>query len=263
MFIKFLKISGYSLIVLLGAVFLYFNYTAFTGGIDKVFYVHGIKYKSEGNLEKALTFLNLAVKIDPYDHEIYMTRGDVYFEIEEYENAISDYMKAKELYSGRWNLDKADKYIALANLSGEIAKDPGNAELYWKRACINLGKNFWFFSAKLDKAISDCTKAIELDPNFQEAYNTRGVAHSRKNSWMCKDFYDDAIADLKKAIELKPGDVIPYFNLAEALYGADRREEALETFLTYIKLGEPVNHCNVQYARNIVAKIEYGMSQHD
>ena len=49
-----------------------------------------------------------------------------------------------------------------------------------------------------DRAIADCSKAIEMNPKYPAPYFNRGVAHERKRA------YDQAIADQSKAIEINP-----------------------------------------------------------
>ena len=47
-----------------------------------------------------------------------------------------------------------------------------------------------------DKAIADCSKAIELDPSYDRAYYNRAFAYSEKGE------VTKAIGDLEKCIEL-------------------------------------------------------------
>jgi len=54
-------------------------------------------------------------------------------------------------------------------------------------------------TGQVDRAIADCTKAIELDPNFGIAYFYRANIYA-----LMKDDRDRARADYKKAVELDP-----------------------------------------------------------
>jgi tetratricopeptide (TPR) repeat protein len=49
-----------------------------------------------------------------------------------------------------------------------------------------------------DRAIADCTRAIELDPKYAAGYVNRGNGYARKKQ------YDRAIADFSQAIKLNP-----------------------------------------------------------
>ncbi len=57
-----------------------------------------------------------------------------------------------------------------------------------------------------DKAIANCTAAIELSPKFELAYVNRAEAYNSKGE------YDLAIADSNYAITLNPKDATPYVN---------------------------------------------------
>ena len=80
-----------------------------------------------------------------------------------------------------------------------------------------------------DKAIADCTKAIELNPKFPVAYFNRGMAFERKRA------YDQAIADHSKAIEINPklaraynARAWTYFKAGKAALGLPDAQKALE-----------------------------------
>src|SRR5258707_15340089 len=57
-----------------------------------------------------------------------------------------------------------------------------------------------------DKAIANCTAAIELSPKFELAFANRAEAYNSKGE------YDLAIADSNYAITLNPKDATPYVN---------------------------------------------------
>jgi len=69
-----------------------------------------------------------------------------------------------------------------------------------------------------DKAILDCTKAIEIDPRFGLAYCNRGAAYYEKGE------YDQAILDYTKAIEIDPRYAKAYNNRGVA-YGAKGKDD--------------------------------------
>ena len=87
---------------------------------------------------------------------------------------------------------------AIADCSRAIELDPTLAKAYTYRGRAFNGKG------EFEQAIADCSKAIELAPTDYEAYHNRGFSYYGKND------YDMAIADWSKAIELKPDDPWPY-----------------------------------------------------
>jgi len=97
----------------------------------------------------------------------YNTRGRMFFEREEYEQAILDFTEA-----------------LILNPRYDIAFN--NRGLSY----IRIGD--------FDRAIRDLTQAITYNPNYVEAYHNRGVAYENK-----KD-YDRAISDFSMALRLDP-----------------------------------------------------------
>jgi tetratricopeptide (TPR) repeat protein len=81
---------------------------------------------------------------------------------------------------------------ALADCSKAIDLDPKLAIAWCSRGAVYLGLG------QLDKALADCSKAIELGPRLAGAWSYRGVVHAKLGQ------LDKAIADFSKAIQLDP-----------------------------------------------------------
>ena len=105
-------------------------------------------------------------------------------------------------YSGNHYLITGDYERAIVECSKAIELKPDYAEAYLLRG------EAYYMNDNYDKAIADCHKAIELKPDYAEAYSTRGVVYGEKGN------YDKAITDLNKAIELAPNRVWHYSRLA-------------------------------------------------
>ena len=89
---------------------------------------------------------------------------------------------------------------AIADCSKAIELDPALAKAYYYRGRAFNGKG------DFEKAIADYSKAIELDPKDARFYNNRGLAKQAKGD------LEGAIEDFSKAIELKPDFSDAYFN---------------------------------------------------
>ena len=64
----------------------------------------------------------------------------------------------------------------------------------------------WPEKQENDKAIADCSQALQLDLSNAAAFSNRGHAYYAKRQ------YDRAIEDLNQAIRLDPNDAIAFYN---------------------------------------------------
>jgi tetratricopeptide (TPR) repeat protein len=101
--------------------------------------------------------------------EAHYQRGEEYYSVDDYDNAIYEYTQA-------------------------IGFDSHRAELYIGRGDAYFYKDDYHY----DQAIQDYNKAIELDSQYAYAYHSRGSVYYIQN------YYDLAIQDFNKAIELYP-----------------------------------------------------------
>jgi tetratricopeptide (TPR) repeat protein len=81
-----------------------------------------------------------------------------------------------------------------------------------------------------DKAIEDCSKAIQIDPNIPDAYSNRGHAYFAKGQ------YDRAIDDLNEAVRLSPDDAEVLNNRGLAYSDSGRYDRAIDDFDHAIRL---------------------------
>jgi lipoprotein NlpI len=81
--------------------------------------------------------------------------------------------------------------------------------------------NTYNLKGDYDRAIADCTEAIQLDPKYAFAYNNRGLVYN------AKDDHDRAIADYTEAIRLDPKYALAYKNRARVNLYAGALPEAM------------------------------------
>jgi len=100
--------------------------------------------------------------------------------------------KADQLESdGSW-----DKLIPLCTKIIDLEQEPrAKASVYVKRGAAYIQKG------EYEKAIEDCTKAVELNPAHANAYINRGIAYDKKGD------HDLAIKDYTKVPELEPNNL--------------------------------------------------------
>ena len=161
----------------------------------------GIVYADLRQYDKALTNYSKAIDLKPdYAHAWY-NRGHYYWVLHQYHKAIAQYSKAIDLkpdYAEAWN----NRGIAYAELRPTRQGRPRllqghRSEARLRRGLEQPGRAYQNLGQH-DKAVRDCSKAIELKPDDAEPWHNRGAAYADLRQ------YDKAIADYSKAIELKP-----------------------------------------------------------
>lgn len=151
--------------------------------------------------------LSKAIEINTNDYHSIYERGKVYYDIGQYDNAISDLTKIiqSESYIIKALNARAVCYIeqklfneALLDLSKAIEIDPKFEPAYINRGIIFAELNL------IEKAILDFSKVIEIYPNHINAYVVRGTAFKDSN------LIEKAILDFSKVIEIDPTHIISY-----------------------------------------------------
>ena len=156
--------------------------------------------------------------------QLYIQRGDLYFEKREFFDAVEDYTTAIELnpeadqaYFGRGMALARQGLIneGIADLSMFIKRNPKSSLAYTKRGVRYIWKQDYANAEK------DLTKALELDPNNSEAHDDLGVIYATK-----KD-YEKAVEHFSATIQLDPSYQKGYHNLAMTLFLVGQDELAL------------------------------------
>ena len=139
------------------------------------FFIRGNTFYKLDKFEEALKDYDKAIELDPNYTFAYNNRGLAFYKLDKFEEALKDYDKAIEL---------DPSYTFVYNNRGNAFKNLGN----------------------YDEALKDYDKAIKLDPNYTFAYNNRGLAFYKL------DKFEEALKDYDKAIELDPNYVSAHNN---------------------------------------------------
>lgn len=173
---------------------------------------HFQKALAEDSLPKKLEHINKAIELNNTNHEFFIFRALVYFNLEEYNKSLDncDYILTIE-----------PNYLFAHEIKGEIyfkLKQYDNSEKSYKEilrlnpekitgylgmGSINIQKE------KFEKALEYFDKAIELDSENAMAFNGR----ANTNRLLGK--YHSALEDVYKALELEPDYAIAFATLAE------------------------------------------------
>lgn len=174
--------------------------------------------------EKSIDELNLKIEKSPNNAELYVTRGDIYFLIHEFDSAEEDYTKAISLndkmdsaYYGRGMTRGRQGFIkeGIADLTVYIKRNPDSSMAYTKRGV----RHIWL--GDKENAFKDLSKAIELDPDNAEAHDDLGVVLAQRGE------YEKAIEHFQSTVRLDPSYQKGYHNLAMAYFITDNDSSAL------------------------------------
>jgi tetratricopeptide (TPR) repeat protein len=163
---------------------------------------------------------------------IYMKRGIGYRLKGDYDRAIDDFETAFKLntqfavvkralhaaYNSRGliNYSNGENKKAYSDVTRAIEIEPSDPTPYVNRCVINL-----YGFKEEDRAIEDCTSAINLTGKSSSAYNHRGYAFERKGN------IKQAVADYRMALQIDPTNQAAKANLqrlSEPSLKRDRRK---------------------------------------
>lgn len=179
-----------------------------------------------------------------------LERGDIYFSLHHYPEAVSAYEDAIRLkpkyaeaysnlsytYYRQRKLDDAEK---AANRALEL--NPGLAT-----AITRLG-HVYGDRRKVSEAKAQYEKALNINPNLAEAHNGLGTVYRSLRQRV------EAIAAYQRAIDLSPKWAIPHSNLALVYSDLNRYNDAITEYQRASKLDPtwalPHNNLGVVYAR--------------
>lgn len=191
--------------------------------------------ESRANLRQQLESLNLSIRQQSNNAQLYVKRGAVLLGLHEFEDAIVDFTIAidkadvDEAYYGRGiargRIQQYDS--AISDLDVYIERHPESSIAHTKRGIRKL------WSDDRDAAKADFIKAIELDANNAEASDDLGVIYAQEGE------YDPAIKQFKYAIRADPTFHKAYHNLAMVYYLTDQNLLALAAVNQGIEIAPP------------------------
>ena len=172
----------------------------------------------------ALNRLNQQIKHTPNKAELYLERGNVYFQIRDLPKAIADYDQAlflnnklDDAYFGRGMAygPAGGLAHAIADLSVYLKRHPNSSLAYTKRGVRYIWKG------ERENAFNDLTRAIELDPTNAEAHDDLGVLYAQRGE------LNLAMQHFVATIEHDPSYQKAHHNMALILYMSGNLDRAL------------------------------------
>jgi tetratricopeptide (TPR) repeat protein/energy-coupling factor transporter ATP-binding protein EcfA2 len=233
----------------------------------QAYVLRGLAYSQKGDLDRAMTECEQAVKLDPQYAPGYALCGIVFYTRKDHDGAIADFDQAIRIdpkyaraYANRAQTYEAKKDYdrAIADCDQAIALDPKYVNAYYVRGnvyedkgdhvhaiadydqAIVLAPNYalaYFARANIyynlkdyDHAITDHSQAVALNPKYADAYNNRGQVYYAKQD------YDRAIADYSEAIRIDPKDAVAYNNRGLAYHSQQDNDRAIADYNVAISI---------------------------
>jgi tetratricopeptide (TPR) repeat protein len=166
----------------------------------------------EGRLPEALYDNNKAITLNPYEHEAYVVRSNI-FEKANYTEKAQQYFNyaiyLSQIRSGSDILDAIDPSMlvnTLQVLNSTEKLDPQNPKIYLERSKI------YSTLQQYDKAQQDLEKYLSINPNNSDVWSTLGeilIVYKQ---------YAKSLNAFNKAIQINPNKLIYYNNRLIACY---------------------------------------------
>lgn len=208
-----------------------------------------------GNFDGARADYDKAIELDPKNSLTYNNRANLKYKLKDYNGAILDFNKSVELDSNNINAisKRGDAKLNLKDYEGAIVD-------YDKTIALDTNKSMVYYSRadakkmldNTDGALMDYSKAIEVDPNNQNAYLGRIAVKQEK-----KD-HQGVIEDCNTVIALNPQNAIVYNIRAASKIQQKNLEGAMADYNTALEI-------NPNYANGFLnrGKINYFQKSYD
>jgi len=186
-------------------------------------FISGMQMDSSGSIMRTQSLV-------ANNAQSHLERGKVFFDREDYANAISELNEAIKLDS---NLAEAYAYRSraydnpdqkLSDANAAIRLNPNLAIAYHARGNAYRDKKDW------ERAITDYAQAIRLDPNFAWAYVNRGNVYIEKKDW------DRAIVDYTQVVKLNPNFALAYTNRGWSYHNKGDYDKAISDYTQAVRL---------------------------
>jgi tetratricopeptide (TPR) repeat protein len=201
-----------------------------TGGL--ILFFLALTLTNIGHWKNSETLFTQAIEVNPTSSLSHLNLGRYYREQNQANKAVGIYSKGislaatPELYSNRGKIyfDQNNFEQALIDFNKSLALDPNYAEALANRGAIFGVRQDW------ENCINDLNKAIQIDPDNTNAIKNRGLAHLQQQN------YEATIADFTRYLTYDPNesDIINTLGLA---YGnSGDHSEAINQYNKAIRL---------------------------
>jgi len=186
----------------------------FPAGIFILFVLAVLTWKQCGYWGNSIDLINHTLQTTKDNYLAYVIRGNAYYDLGQYPQALQDYNTAihlkpdfVEAYNNRgFTYDKLGWYHqAIADYNEAIRLRKDFAYTYYNRGVVYAKLGLY------SQAMGDFNEALRLKPDFVEVYNYRGIVYYQSEKYL------QAVENFSEAIRLKPG-YGPFYNNRGASY---------------------------------------------
>jgi len=185
-----------------------------------------------GDLEKALSFADRAIALDPDAAWPYVARAWVHRDGGNLESAVSDYSRAIQIEPEAWILaERCDAYTwlgsfdaALSDCNRAVVMEPDHAWYIFLRGQV------YFEQGDLGRAITEYGEALEREPD-QPIYT-----YERARAYNDMGDHEAALEDGDACVALASEEAWCYWHRGWAFDGLGDTDLAVEDFATYLDL---------------------------
>jgi tetratricopeptide (TPR) repeat protein len=134
------------------------------------------------SFQTGVEMINSGLNLRPGAAQLYMARGVLYVQLAEYDRAESDFEKAEQLDPAEAmsaaaqgmlaeEQNQGDPDQALATVQAKLAKDPGDAFLWYLQAAILSKKSAEPGSPEFIQGLESAKRAVSRQPSLTAAHN--------------------------------------------------------------------------------------------
>lgn len=174
------------------------------------------------SFQAGVEMIDAGIKLQPDAAPLYLARGVLYVQLAEYENAEADFEKAEHLDPKMGmsaaaqsmlaeEKDQKDPERALETVRAKLAKQPGDAFLWYLQAAILSQKSPDPGSADFQRGLDSAKRAVALQPSLEPAHNVLAKYYldSGQNALAAKE--------CRLVLEKAPSDQSALYHLVMAL----------------------------------------------
>lgn len=222
-----------------------------------------ILMESKGNLDEALTAIDIAVNITPSNSSTLLIQGKILMLLERRIDALASFDRVLTL--------DPDCIDAIANTGTLLHLEDRESEAltFYNRAlslCTDLpvvwlNKSVIAFNnfRNFEESISFAKKALELEPNSVDALHQLGIGFAETGR------LEDAMTQFSKALTLNPDHVLTLFDRAKVFQKLEKHEDALKSLHRALEIDPTFAkaHFDESFSRLALGELEIGWEKYE